>query len=120
MQSKAKTVDEYLGEAPIDRKDALEEIRRLCRETHPGYEESMHYRMPSYSTGGVVELAFASQKQNIALYVMKEGVVNEFRDRFPNSAIGKGCIRFRNPAKIDWELMRQILEAAYASNEEPC
>ncbi|MBT3273644.1 MAG: DUF1801 domain-containing protein [Spirochaetales bacterium] len=120
MQSEAIDVDSYLREVPKDRLSALSEIRNLCRESHPGYTENMAYGMPSYSKGGVVELAFASQKQNIALYVLKEGVVNQFRDRFAKSAIGKGCIRFRNPEKIDFELVRQILDDAYRSVEPPC
>ena len=50
--------------------------------------------MPSYRRDGKVELAFASQKQYIALYVMKSDVVDRYRDRFPTAKIGKGCIRF--------------------------
>ena len=120
MQSDAVDVDSYLAEVSKERLAALTEMRRLCQESHPGYEESMQYGMPSYSIDGVVEIAFASQKQNIALYVLKEGVVNKYRDRFPKSAIGKGCIRLRNPHKIDFTLMKQILDDSFDSDETPC
>ena len=120
MQSGAKDVDRYLDEVPEERLSALREIRRLCRVSHPEYEESMQYRMPSYSKDGIVEIAFASQKQNIALYILKEGIVNRYRDRFSKSAIGKGCIRFRNPKTIDFDLVKRILEDSHASEESPC
>jgi uncharacterized protein YdhG (YjbR/CyaY superfamily) len=120
MQSNAADVDTYLAEVPEDRREALTAIRRLCLATHPGYEEGMAYKMPSYSKDGTVEIAFASQKQNIALYVLKEGVVDSYRDGFPKSAVGKGCIRFRSPEKIDFDLVKQILEDAYASDAAPC
>lgn len=120
MTSDAATVDEYLKRVPAERLDALTQMRKLVRETHPGYEESMQYGMPSYGKDGVIELSFGSQSQNIALYLLKAGVVNSYRDRFPKSAIGKGCIRYRNPAKIDFGLMRQMLEAHAASDEEAC
>jgi uncharacterized protein YdhG (YjbR/CyaY superfamily) len=80
----------------------------------------MQYGMPSYGRDGVIHVALASQRQNIALYVLKEGVVDRYRDRFAKSAVGKGCIRLRNPERIDFALLREILEAAYASDEEPC
>jgi uncharacterized protein YdhG (YjbR/CyaY superfamily) len=120
MQSDAPDVGRYLEEVPADRLEALRRMRSLCLESHPGYEESMQYRMPSYSKNGTVEVAFASQKQNIALYVLKEGVVNQYRDRFAKSAMGKGCIRFRNAERIDFGLVRQLLDDAYASDEPPC
>ena len=120
MTSDAKSVDAYLDEIPTDRKSAVERLRSLIKETHPDATESMEYGMPSYLRNGVMEVALASQKQNIALYILKEGVMNSYRDRFPKSAMGKGCLRLRNPEKIDFELMREILAAASASDEEPC
>ena len=120
MTSNAKDVDSYFTELPKDRMDAMTKIRALIREICNDYEESMQYGMPSYSKAGVVEIALSSQRQNIALYLLKAGVVNKYRDNFPKSAVGKGCIRYRNPDKINLELMRRMLEDHVASNEEPC
>lgn len=120
MTSSTTSVDAYLKEVPADRLAALTKIRSLIREICTGYDEAMEYGMPSYSNDGVVEVAFNSQKQNIALYLLKEGVVNKYRDRFPESAVGKGCLRYRNPDKIDFDLMRQMLEDHAASDAKPC
>lgn len=120
MTSDAPDVTSYLDTVPEDRLEAMRTIRSLIRETHPEHEESMTYRMPSYAKDGTVELAFNSQRQAISLYLMKEGVVDAFRDRFPKSAMGKGCIRYRNPATIDFDLIREMLEAHAASDAPAC
>jgi len=47
---------------------------------------------------GVAEVGFASQKQNI----------------------GKGCIRFTKPEKIDFEVVGRLLSRTAESEEAPC
>ena len=120
MTSSAADVDSYLKEVPTERLSALTTIRTLIREICAGYEESMQYGMPSYSKDGVIEVAFNSQSQAISLYLLKAGVVDKYRHLFPKSAMGKGCIRYRNPDKINFELMRSMLEDHVASEENPC
>jgi uncharacterized protein YdhG (YjbR/CyaY superfamily) len=120
MTSDAKSVDAFLENVPEQRLDALKRIRSLIRETHPAHEETMEYGMPSYRKDGAVELAFNSQRQYISLYLLKEGVLDAFRDRFPKSAMGKGCIRYRNPERIDFELMCEMLLAHAASGSLAC
>ncbi len=109
MQSKAPTVDAYLTEVPADRLAALQEIRRLCKKHLVGFEENMAYGMPGYSRDGTIEVGLASQKNNIALYILRTDVLNPDRDRFSPSAIGKGCIRYANPRKIDFGLIEKML-----------
>jgi uncharacterized protein YdhG (YjbR/CyaY superfamily) len=120
MQSSAKTVDEYLTEVPADRLSALREIRRLCRLHLTGFEESMAYGMAGYSRDGVVEVAFASQKNNIALYILRTDVLEPHRASFPASAIGKGCIRYRNPNRIDFDRVEAMLIATANSRGPVC
>jgi uncharacterized protein YdhG (YjbR/CyaY superfamily) len=120
MQSDAATVSAYLDEIPEDRLPALIHIRSLCQQHLAGFEESMQYGMPSYSRDGIVEVAFASQKNNISLYILRTDVLNLYRDQFPKSAIGKGCIRYRNPNKISFDLVEEMLVKTNASNGEVC
>lgn len=120
MVSDAESVDQFLKSVPEQRRAALERIRSLIRQTHPTHEETMEYGMPSYKTDGVVELAFNSQQQHISVYLLKEGVIDAYRDKFAKSAMGKGCIRYRNPARIDFELMREMLLAHATSKMPPC
>lgn len=120
MQSKAKTVDEYLNEVPEDRLPAMKELRRLCKRHLRGYRESMEFGMPCYSRAGVVEVAFASQKNNLALYVLRKDVMDAYRSEFPPSSIGKGCIRYRNLDKIDYGIVEALLKGTYGSKGPIC
>lgn len=110
MQSKAKTVTEYLKEVPADRLDTLLEIRDLCLQTLGGFQESMQYGMPTYSRNNVAAFAWNSQKNYISLYVNCDPKLAEtFRPRFKQADIGKACIRFRKPADIDLDTVRDLL-----------
>lgn len=120
MQSKAPTVDAYLAEVPADRRAALQEIRRLCKTHLVGFEENMAYGMPGYSRDGTIEVGFASQKNNIALYILRTDVLNLHRDRFSPSAMGKGCIRYANPRKIDFDLIETMLKQTAQSRGPVC
>jgi hypothetical protein len=41
----------------------------------------MDFGMPSYKRDGEVEIAFASQKKYISLYILREDVLDAHRDR---------------------------------------
>jgi uncharacterized protein YdhG (YjbR/CyaY superfamily) len=120
VQSTATDVDAYLAEVPADGRQVLAAIRRLCLENLPGYEEGMDYGMPSYSKDGVVEFGFASQKKYISIYGLKSDALEAHRAEFIGASIGKGCIRYTKPEKVDLEAIARLLKATAASNGHVC
>ncbi len=124
MQSKSKTVDSYLEEAPEERKEGLEKLRELCLAKLTDFTESMEYGMPSYKREGVdeVEVAFASQKNHISLYVLKQDVFDPYKDKLAGKGIsfGKGCVRFTKAERINFEIVEEMLGAAEESDGEIC
>jgi len=121
MQSKAKTVDQYLAGLPADRRDALDQVRRVILKNLPkGYEEGMQYGMigyyvphsvypPGYHCDPKQPLPFAglaSQKNHMSMYLMCIYGDPEHQKRFQKEWLaagkkldmGKACIRFK---KID-------------------
>ena len=68
MQSKAKSVNEYLAELPAERRAALTKLRGLIRKIAPGAKESMQYGMPAFEQDGLA-CALASQKNYMSLYL---------------------------------------------------
>ena len=80
----------------------------------------MQYGMPCYRLDGNVEVSFASQKNYIALYCLTEGVVRDHPELLQGLNHGKGCIRFPKPERMDFEVIRQLLELTFHSNELPC
>jgi len=120
MQSQGKDVNQYMQEVPAERLEALRVLREMCLTTLAGYEESMAYGMPSYTKGGTVEVAFASQKNYISLYILKEEVLNQHRPALEGLSLGKGCIRYSKPEKIDFEVVKQLLADTVISGVEIC
>lgn len=120
MKSNAKTVDDYLEEVPEARLEALKKIRVLCLKHLPDYEESMAYHMPSYKKDGVVEVAFASQKQHICLYILKHDVMLANKEGLKGLNHGKGCIRYGNPKKIDYGFIEKLLRETVQSDATIC
>ena len=122
MQSSAKTVPAYLKEVPANRREALLKLRQLCRATLTGFKESMDYGGPCYSRDGVVEVGFASQKNFIALYILRTDVMNAHRYllNIPGVTLGKGCIRYSKPEKIDFKVVERLLKATVESTGGVC
>lgn len=122
MQSTAKDVSSYLKEVPKERYEMLEKLRRLCLETLDSHEENMDYGMPCYKKNSIVEVAFASQKNFIALYILKKEVLDAHRDllKVKGVSLGKGCIRYSKPEKIDFGVVQKLLEGTIKSTNEIC
>ena len=115
MQSKAKTVAEYIASLPEDRRGAIKAVRDVVKKHLPaGYKEGMEYGYISWSVPLSVYpdtyngqplcyAALASQKNHMALYLMcayadspiKERLVKGFKGAKKKLDMGKSCIRFR-------------------------
>ncbi len=120
MQSSVQTVDEYLEQAPTERRAALKKLRELCRDILRGYEEVMEYGMPVYKKNGTGEVAFASQKNYISLYIMKQDVLAVRLPLLSGLNVGKGCIRYTRPEKIDFAVIEKLLQATVNSASPIC
>lgn len=120
VRSNAEDVDQYLAEAPEARREALTALRALCRAELTGFREVMAYGMPAYERDGAGEVAFADQKRYISLYLLRTDVRDAFADRLASHDMGKGCLRFRSPAKIDFALVRDLLRATAATRGAGC
>ena len=120
VPSDADDVDTYLALAPEGRRAVLAEMRDACRTLLAGFDESMRYGMPAYSRDGVTEIAWASQKRYISLYVMRTDVLDAHRSQLAGLDVGKGCIRYRGPAGVNLAVVRSMLTAVAASQGPVC
>lgn len=120
VQSSAADVDTYLDEVAPERQAALRRLREMCLTELTGFTESMQYGMPAYDLEGHGGFAFASQKQYISLYVVRTDVVDAHAEQLKSHNMGKGCLRFRNPDKIDFDLVQSMLRMTAATPGEIC
>ena len=126
------SIVEYLEALSPERKVPMERLVALIRENLPdGFEEVMNYGMPSwvvphsmYAAGYHVNpklplpfLGLASQKGHIGLYHMgiyaSPPLLDWFVAEYPKHCktklnMGKSCIRFKNVAKIPYELVGEL------------
>lgn len=132
MQSKAKTVDQYLTELPADRREAMNKLRKIILENLPkGFEERMNYGMigyivphslypNGYHCDPKLPLPFiniASQKNFVAVYHMGiyadknllEWFTKEYSKDSKNKIdMGKSCLRFKKMDQIPFELIGKL------------
>ena len=130
MQSKAKTVAEYLEHLPEDRKKIITELRSTIKKNLPkGFEEQMNYGMigyvvphkiypAGYHTTPNLPLPFvniASQTNHIAVYHM--GMQGKLREWFEKEwkkysdkklDMGASCIRFKNAEDVPLKLFTEL------------
>ncbi len=129
MQSKAATVEEYLGELDDGRREDLSTVRDVVLEHLPeGYEEMMLFGMITYAVPlstypvtynkkPLMYAALASQKRHMALYltnVYGDGEVEKwFRERYLATGkrldMGKSCVRFRKLDDLPLELVGEAI-----------
>jgi hypothetical protein len=134
MQSKAKTVNEYLLEIPEDRKNSFNKLRDIILVNLPsGLKEEINYGMigyvvphsiypDGYHCSPELPLPFiniASQKNYIAFYHMgayaNKEILDWFISEYPKYCkhkldMGKSCIRFKKPEEIPFDLIGQLIK----------
>lgn len=87
----------------------------LIKELYPDAEESMKYKMPTYTTAqGWV--AVANQKSYISLYTCSSEHLASFKAAHPGIKTGKGCINFRDKDPIPLEDLKPVIHSAVTSN----
>lgn len=134
MQSKAKTVSEYIKELPPDRKEAITKLRKSILKNLPkGFKEGIGYGMMGYYVPHSIypngyhctpELplpfaGMASQKNFISFYHMgmyaDPELLKWFTTEYPKHTkakldMGKSCVRFKKPEHIPYELIGKLMK----------
>ena len=145
VQSKAKTVKQYLAELPADRREALAAVRTVILKNLPkGYAEGMHYGAigycvphsvypPGYHCDPTQPLPFAglaSQKNYMTVSLMCVYEDSEhaawFREAWVKAGkkldMGKSCVRFKKlddvPLKVIGQAIKRVPVKKFIENYE--
>jgi hypothetical protein len=76
--------------------------------------------MPAYARAGQVEVTFAKQAHYLSLYILKKPVFDAHRGDLAGLSLGKGCIRYRRPGQIGWEVVSRLLSETRKSASDIC
>jgi uncharacterized protein YdhG (YjbR/CyaY superfamily) len=120
VRSQAANIADYINEQPEEWRPTLRKLRAACRRELKGYHETMAFGMPMYKRGGEVEVSFAKQARNLSLYILKQPVFDKHRSDLDGLSLGKGCIRYRRPAQVDWDVVTRLLSDSRDSEDDIC
>jgi uncharacterized protein YdhG (YjbR/CyaY superfamily) len=116
-EGSSKEVDIYISRLRTNRREILERLRNLVRDTVPEAEENMHYRMPSYHVGDEMICAFESQKLYVSLYLDSEEVDKNINS-FGYLNVGNSCIRFKRFEDLPIDTVKAILRKTAAKSKK--
>ncbi len=108
--------DDYLAYLPADRKDSVERVWKVVRESIPeGYTEQISSKFLSFAADGEMYVALASQKNYISLHLMPMYVFPELKAKLDASGKklkgGKSCINFSKADDLPLETIAEIIGA---------
>ncbi|MEI8095929.1 MAG: DUF1801 domain-containing protein [Spirochaetales bacterium] len=124
-----QAIDDHLASLPDDRRVTLAALRQLINDAlPPGYQEGFSYGMISwsvplevypdtYNKQPLMYLGLASKKNAVSLHLLPlygdPATEAWFRAEWAKTGkkldLGKACLRFKTPADLPLELIRQTV-----------
>ena len=113
-QAAPNSIDEYIAGLPDDVQRILEEIRVTIRKAAPDAEETISYKMPTFTLKGLL-VSFAAYKKHIGLYPAPTGS-ETFNKKLSAYRAAKSTVRFPLDKPIPYDLISQIVKLRVKEN----
>lgn len=114
MTTAPRTIDEYIAGFSPDVQGILQQIRMIIRQAAPEADETIKYRMPTFTLKGNL-VHFAAFKEHIGFYPIPTGI-EEFKDELSVYKSGKGSVQFPLDRPIPYDLISRIVEFRVREN----
>ena len=101
-------IDNYINSFPEATKTLLEQLRSIIKQTAPGAEEDISYKMPAYKYHGIL-VYFAGYKNHIGFYPTASGI-KYFQNEIKEYKNSTGAIQFPLNKPINAELVKNIVK----------
>lgn len=102
------TIDAYIHATPSVLQQRISQLHECIRSAAPGAEESLEWRMPSYSYKNTL-VAFGVFKNYIGLYPM-QSALKAFSKELSKYKTGDEAIQFRLDKRLPLTLIRKIVK----------
>ena len=109
-----QTIDEYIAGFPPDVQAILEKIRRTIRKAAPDAEETIKYRMPTFTLKGNL-VYFAAFKRHIGFYPVPTGIA-KFKKELSVYKGAKGSVQFPLDQPMPYDLISKIVKFRVKEN----
>lgn len=114
-ENQFKTIDEYINSFPIEVRKILQDLRQAIKEGAPDAEESIKYRMPTFTLHGNL-VYFAAWKKHIGFYPITSAMEASIKELSTYKTSGKGTIQFPIDQPLPLPLIRKIVEFRVKEN----
>jgi uncharacterized protein YdhG (YjbR/CyaY superfamily) len=114
---KAGSVDEYLAGVPEPARSSLDRIRATIRSVvPPEATETISYGIPTFKYKGSL-VGYAAFSNHCSLFPMGSSAIEVFKDELKNFQTSKGTIRFTVDKPLPAALVKKLVKARIAANE---
>lgn len=114
-QTTPQNIDEYIAGFPTDVQEILQKIRMTIRKAAPDAEETISYKMPTFTLKGSYLVYFAAYKNHIGFYAAPRGNM-EFKEELSVYESGKGTLQFPLDKPIPFDLISRIVKFRVKEN----
>ena len=111
------TIDEYIADAPKEAQGKLKELRKTIKEVVPEVQETMSYKMPTFTLNGTYLVYFAAWKNHISLYPFSSAMEKSMPETSAYKTSGKGTIQFPLDQPLPLPLIRKIVQFRLKENK---
>lgn len=115
-QTAPKSIDAYIAGYPPDVQEILEKIRLTIRKAAPDAQETIKYRLPTFTLKGNL-VHFGAFKKHIGFYPTSTGT-DKFKKELSIYEGAKGSIRFPLDRPMPFALIRKIVKFRVKENLE--
>ena len=113
-----KAVDEYLARVPEPARTTLNKIRAIIRSVvPPETTEALSYGMPAFKYKGPL-FGYAAFSNHCSLFPMGASVITAFQQELKGFETSKGTIRFPVERPPSAALIKKLVKARIAQNEQ--
>jgi uncharacterized protein YdhG (YjbR/CyaY superfamily) len=113
-QATPTTIDEYIAGFPPEVQEILQKIRMTIGAAAPEAEETIKYRMPTFTLKGNL-VHFAAFKNHIGFYPVPTGI-EKFKNELSVYKQGKGSVQFPLDQPMPLELISRIVKFRVGEN----
>ena len=115
-QAKRKTINDYLEGVSAHQRKALQKLRQAIHAVAPKAEECISYGIPAFRLNGRSLVFFAAWANHCALYPGSSATLKKFRNELRDFQTSKGTIRFSPGNPLPVPLVRKLVKARIAEN----
>jgi uncharacterized protein YdhG (YjbR/CyaY superfamily) len=115
MSAKPQTIDEYLARLTVEKRAALEQLRKAIKAAAPLAEECISYQIPAFRLDGKFLVAFGAATNHCSFFPGAFPIASH-KDDLKAYKTSKGTIRFPVERPLPAALVRKLVRTRIAEH----